>query len=49
VRNVTASANAPDNRPANPEALKARKDKTVLYCTPILIPRLQRFDRNANR
>src|SRR5687767_11920485 len=36
--------NAPGNLPVNPEALKARHG-TVLCCTPVLIPRLQRFDR----
>jgi len=46
VRNATACGNAPGSLPANPEALKARH-KTVLYCTPVPIARLQRFDHNS--
>jgi len=40
--------NAPGKLPAKPEALKARH-KSAPCCTPVLIPRLQRFDRNFHR
>jgi hypothetical protein len=46
VRNATAWGNAPGKLPTDPEALKARHE-AVACCTPVLIPRLQRFDHNS--